>query len=258
MIQDDIISKFGEFVIMAAVRKSTKNAKPILQSNILISARDDLTRDQRRLVYLFLRQIHKENKWPVGGKMEFNFKTYAETFNVCEQEARDDLRKAIKGLRGKYVRFYEDWGGDESEREIDWTTERRSSIVKGRYEITMNYALKEFMMPLAANIPFSVLDLDHISVLQSNWSQRLYQALWQWRLTGVFVVNDLNTLHTRWETPASYQKYGQFKRRVLLPAIEEVRKLDILKDLTMVEKTCESNPRKVTGLQFLFTPFEKE
>lgn len=242
---------------MNEVASSIKNPKPILQSNILISARDDLTRDQRRLMYLFLRKIHKENKWPVGGKMEFNYKSYAEIFNVCEQEARDDLRKAIKGLRGKYVRFYEDWDGEKSEREIDWTTERRSSHVKGRYEITMNYGLKEYMMPLAANIPFSVLDLDHIAILQSNWSQRLYEALWQWRSTGVFVINDLNILHTRWETPASYQKYSQFKRRVLLPALEEVRKLDILKTLTMVEKTCEKNPRKVIGLQFLFTPFER-
>ena len=178
--------------------------KPIIQANVITSARENLTRDQRRLLYLFMRETNLHG-WPCGGEYVVSHKLYAHVFRVCEQEARDDLRRAITTLKGKVVRFYEDWGGESADVEIDWTTRRKVALKRGLYSFVMNNELREYLQPLAYNLPFTVMDLDDLSNLKSKWSQKLYEALCQFRMTGIWHVS-LDSLNERWALPASYQK----------------------------------------------------
>ena len=96
----------------------SKEKKPLLQSNLITSARENLTRDQRRLLYLFMRDVYLKG-WPEKGEYRVSHRDYAQIFKVCEQEARDDLRRAITDLKGKVVRFYQDWEGTPADIEID-------------------------------------------------------------------------------------------------------------------------------------------
>lgn len=236
-----------------ATGKITK--KPLLQANVITSAKSDLTRDQRRVLYLFLRQIHISNQWPENGYMRFNHRDYAAAYGVGEQEARDDLRRALSSFRGRAVRISEDWEGELSELEIDWTTTRRVAHKRGDYSVTFNAELKSYLMPLAYELPFTVLDLNHLSMLQSKWALKLYEALCQFKSTGKWIVHSMDNLRERWDIPDSYKKPALLRNRVLTPAVMEVKRLEVFKDLHLTEKTDDRGT--IEGLLFQFTPWAR-
>jgi plasmid replication initiation protein len=247
---DIVLPTFCDSTESMDIRNSLK--KPLFQSNVVTSARTDLTRDQRRILYLFLRKTYQSG-FPENGYFEFNHKIYSAVFRVGEQEARDDLRKAIKGFRGKVVSFYEAWEGESAELEYDWTTVRRLAPRRGIYSININPELRQHLEPLAYDLNFTGMDLEDLSKLRSKWSLRLYEALCQFRSTGQWSVT-LENLRERWELPTSYNKFALLRTRVLDPAIEELRQVASFRTLTM---TVRENDRKIKqSLLFHFQPFK--
>lgn len=228
--------------------------KPLFQSNVVTSARTDLSRDQRRVLYLFLRETFKSG-FPPDGYFELNHKDYAAIFKIGEQEARDDLRKAIKGFKGKVIQFYEDWEGESADVEYDWTHVRRIALRRGKYSININPMLRQHLEPLAHNLNFTGLDLEDLSKLKSKWSQRLYEALCQFRTTGLWTIT-LKGLRERWDLPESYKNFYLLRTRVLEPAIRELKQISLFQSLTM---SVKENEKKVNeALMFQFTPFKRE
>lgn len=230
----------------------SQEKKPLLQSNLITSARENLTRDQRRLLYLFMRDTYLKG-WPQDGEYRVSHHDYAQTFGVCEQEARDDVRRAITDLKGKVVRFYQDWQGGPADIEIDWTTKRRFAPKRGLYSFIINAELREYLQPLAYNLPFTVMDLSDLSQLKSKWSQKLYEALCQFRSTGLWHI-PLETLRERWTLPPSYTKINLLMLRVIHPAMHEVKKIREFRHLTCI-RVRKKGERKATRLVFHFTPF---
>lgn len=237
-----------------------KRGNAMVQANVITSARTDITPDQRRIVHYLLRQIYVKNSWPEGGTLEINHKSFAAIHNISEQEARDDLRRAIADFKGRaiqYSDFHQGVGNFDSELmevEIDWTIKRESRHKSGTYRITFNPELKSLLMPLAAladgiSMPFTVMDELEASKLKLKYSVRLYESLCQFASTGYFKVK-VEDLHDRWKTPASYKKYSAFRLYILNKAVAEIRTLHRFSTLTMSEHTNEKG--QVTGLSFHF------
>jgi plasmid replication initiation protein len=234
-----------------SMKSKSSLRKPLFQSNIVTSARSDLTRDQRRILYLFLRKTYQSG-FPENGYFEFNHKIYAQTFKVGEQEARDDLRKAIRGFRGKVIQFFDDWEGESAEVEYDWTNVRRIAPRRGVYSININPELRRHLEPLAYDLNFTGMDLEDLAGFRSKWTQRLYEALCQFKSTGLWRIT-LHSLRQRWELPTSYNKFALLRTRVLEPAIRELRQTNKFSNLTMTVRETDNNVKD--ALEFTFGPF---
>ncbi|NRA71979.1 MAG: RepB family plasmid replication initiator protein [Gammaproteobacteria bacterium] len=230
-----------------------KLVKPVMESHSLTSARSDLSRDQERVIFLCMRDIYLKG-FPSECEFTINHKDYAAIYGLSEQEARDDLRTAIKNMKGKTIRYYENWDNELAITEVDWSVKRVMAIKRGQYKLFLNPMLREILEPMAYDLHFTLMDIEQVGKIESKWSIKLYRALSQFRSTGKWYIA-VDTLHERWSVPSSYRKnFNLFRTRVLNPAIKELRRHHIFKDVTLVETPNDGN--KVTHLLFLFSPIK--
>lgn len=237
------------------LKKHKDKQRPLFQANVLTQARDGLTRDQRRIFYLCLDSIATAG-WPEDGRFNIDHELYSHIYSLSDKEAREDIRRAMAEFRGREITLYEDWGhGDPIIRDMAWTTSRWRSEKRGIYQIKINPDLREYMEPIANELPFTTFRLEQVSKVPSKYSMKLLEALSQFKSTGFFAIS-LEQLRERWELPASYEKWSLLKARVLDPAIHDVKRLDEFKTITMtVRKDGEGRGSRITGVAFSFTPY---
>lgn len=238
------------------VSRYKEKKRPLFQANVLTQAKDGLSRDQRRMFYLMLDSISATG-WPQDGIFRIDHAFYAHTYSLSDKEAREDIRKAMADFRGKELTLYEKWdSGSPVVRDMVWTTSRWTSEERGLYQIKINSDLREFMEPIANDLPFTSYRLEQVSRVPSKYSMKLLEALSQFKSTGFFAIS-LHNLRERWELPNSYEKWSLLKARVLDPALHDIRKLEEFKTVTMMMKReGEGKNSKVTGVSFTFTPQE--
>ena len=229
-----------------SIRKDIK----ILHSNVLNHAKEDLSRDQKRILYLCLKEVN-DSKWPSDGLFKISSRHYATVYGMTPDEATKDLKKAITEFRGKTVTVFEDIDGIEMKGEIDWTSSRWESVSKERgvYAVKINPDLKEYLMPILYERPFTISFFEELAALKYKYSQRLYACLSQFRGTGEFRTT-AEKLHELWLLPPSYKKWSLMKMRAIDPAVEDLQRFEDFKTLTY---TTKQNSESLSIL-FQFTP----
>ncbi len=229
-----------------SIRKDIK----ILHSNVLNHAKEDLSRDQKRILYLCLKEVN-ESKWPSDGLFKISSKHYATVYGMMPDEATKDLKKAIAEFRGKTVTVFDDIDGIKMKGEIDWTSSRWESVSKERgvYSVKIDPDLKQHLVPLLYARPITISFFEELAALKYKYSQRLYACLSQFRGTGEFRTT-AEKLHELWLLPPSYKKWSLMKMRAIDPAVEDLQRFEDFKTLTY---TTKQNSESLSIL-FQFTP----
>lgn len=230
--------------------KTITNRTMLRHANVLNAAKEDLSRDQKRVLYICLKEI-QSNGWPSDGLFRIKTTDYSGLYGVVVSEASRDLNKALKAFKGQSITLFDTIDGVDMIGEVDWTTSRWESVKKERgfYCLKLNDELQKYLMPVVHDLPFTISFLEEVCRLRYKYSQRLYGMLNQFRTTGV-VYTSSQILIDRWNLPDSYKKISLMKMRVIDPAVEELRRFDLFKTLTYSIKNSENT----ISIMFNFDP----
>ncbi|MDF4421812.1 RepB family plasmid replication initiator protein [Vibrio parahaemolyticus] len=223
------------------------NSKVYLrQSNALTTAAYTLSRNEKRLVYLALDKILNNKVQEERGRFDvvIQHSEYASYFDEKHKNVSRDISKASAALNKREIVFYvpsED--GDDGEKALDglsWTTKRSVRPKRGTTLLSFNAELVDL---IRADKKYTGYFLHNAAKLNNPYSMRLYESLRQWvtlkrknneraggdRSKEQCVNFGIDWLIERYELPASYRRMSDFRRRFLIPAVEEIsNKTDLL------------------------------
>lgn len=200
----------------------------VRQSLALTEATYDLSRDERRIIYLAAIQC-AQNGIVESGQQSFQINDYeikvsdySSVFNVAAHESSRDVRHAIETIFEKSVKIpdLESSTTDEkSIEEIRWIVGKKNLPKRGSWNISLNPSIVPHLTNLVNQIQYPIGD---IVKLENNYQYRFYELF-------IGEPSGTKTIEVEWlrekfclTDKKSYLLYSNLKNRILIPAIKQI------------------------------------
>jgi len=223
--------------------------KNLRQSNFLIEARYKLTKQEFRIIRVIMSMVSQYDQ---------DFKKYqiklADIKSLLESKSESlvaDLKKATKGLLSKPVVITT----KDKIVQVNWISSAVFAKGKAFVEIALDPELKPYLLEIKSY--YTEFELQELLSLRSFYSLRIYELMKQFSprefSQGIprrgFKVEELKKI-LQGEEVDNYPSYGNFKDRVLNPAILEIN------NKTGISLSLQENKigKKVDEVVFIITP----
>ena len=163
---------------------------------------------------------------------------------------RNKTSKKIDDFRKTVLTTYYEFIDENTERYTVVFTQIENDKKNDILRIKINPDFYEFFLPRSKFTYFSLMEF--VS-LKTMYSKRLFIMLKQFRTTGYRRISVEAFREFMGADDKTYDDYAQLKRRVLLPAVNELVEKNYIKGL-QVEEIKGNSGKKVEGLLFRFVP----
>lgn len=209
----------------------------IVKNNKFVEARYKLTPAEAKVVTLLASVINKSDE---------DFKNHR--FKVTEllkltglgEGNYDDLRELTYNLMQKVLQIKE----NNSLLQVAFLSKARYNYDEGTVDLRFDPDLKPYLLKLKKD--FVQYRLENILQLKSFYSIRFYELLVKWKKVSKFKVSIDELKETFKIEGKSYSRYNDFKKRVLLPAQQELHEKT---DLSFEFEEIKTG-RKITHINF--------
>lgn len=237
-----------------------RTVKPIAEryvsmSNAVARSAQGLKLSEKRVVAIALAKTDSKpakdaltaqhnNGWTV----KFTAEEYVEVYGIDARTAYDQIMEAAKSLMSRQVRTLKETPRGLKETFTNWCGQCTYHHGEGWVEIAFTPQISPHLLALRGAAGYTTYKLKQASALRSIYSWRLFECLQSWGNKGIWSV-DIDKFNHAMEVPESFlNNFGMMKRRVLEPALKELRE----KDNMLIELELKKAGRKVTGLMFKF------
>ena len=214
-----------------------KMSNELAQKLSITDKTDMLNITQKAILYYLMSKIRPEDT--VTKKEKIYISEFCKLFKIdyASGQAKNRVRNSILNLKNK--KFYL----EEESSHIYWVEDSvEISDDKTTVYIKLHQNLHKYLFDLESNYTF--FKLGYICGFKSKYSWRVYEFCHSWLSKGKISVTIRNVLSKI--GLGQYDSYGEFRKRVLQPAIEEINQnTDII-----VQFYIKKEKGKVIGLVF--------
>lgn len=227
----------------------------VYKDNNLVEASYSLNLSEQRLLLIAIiaaREIEKD--LTSDTILTIHASEYMKQFNLGRQASYEALQSACDNLFERHLNY----------KSIDPAT-GKTAVYKSRWVSKVGYVKEEAcvqlifapdIIPLFVKLEekFTRYELKQISPLTSVYAIRLYELLIRWRSTGKLYISIEELRAKLGLLEEEYKKMGDFKKRVLTVAINQINKFT---DIT-VSYIQKKEGRNISELHFMFEEKEKQ
>lgn len=217
----------------------------VAKHNSLVEASYKLSLNEQRLILSCIAQLDSRKPLPKDNLFTITAKEFSKMFEIEEKHAYEALDEAASSLYERDIRTYD---GKYRER-FRWVCGVRYHENEGKVTLGFSTWIVPYLTMLHER--FTTYNLKQIACLKSVYSIRLFEFLSQFKSTGKFVIS-LEKFKSLLEIQDQYKRFYNFKKRVIEPAIKELKEKS---GLTIFWKPIKQG-KAVKQLEFSFS--EKE
>lgn len=225
--------------------------RKVIVSNSILNACYNLSVAEKRILFIAMEKIDIWGEYQ-DGICIVSAEEYAELTDTTVEAAYVTLKDSSKQLFDRYIRV-KGLASKRSETWFRWLTSVAMIPETRNLGLRWNVELREFLSEIKRD--YTKLHLQQTMLIDSMYAGRLYDFIYQHRFKGDFglVETNIDEIRERWVIPESCREYKYLKSKILLPAIEELKK----KELVWVELE-EPRKRNVYIVHFRYRFFKKE
>ena len=200
-----------------------------------------------------LRQVKKnieDDKISNKYVCEFPYSNLKRLLLLDNHYTRSKTGKKIDDFRKTVLTTYYEFVDENTERYTVVFTQIENDKNNDILRIKINPDFYEFFLPRSKFTYFSLIEF--VS-LKTMYSKRLFILLKQFRTTGYRRISVEAFREYMGADDKTYDDYAQLKRRVLLPAVNELVEKNYIKGL-QIEEIKGNSGKKVEGLLFKYWP----
>lgn len=215
-----------------------------VQHNALIESCYHMSVTEKRILMYGISTLRFDDYPPFGDDLKFTIRAteFARLFNIDHNDLYRDLKTGATELLQRIVHMP---SIHKSGEYFTWLTHCKYWDNEGTITATFNKVAAEYLCNLKEQ--FTKIDLLRIADLRSFHAIRLYELLRQWNSTKYRTFN-VEEFRMIMRCSDQYPKFSAFRKRVIDPAIEELKKhTDIHPTLNVIYEG-----KKATRLEFIW------
>ncbi len=205
------------------------------------------------LFCLVLRQVKKnieDDKVSNKYVCEFSYSCLKRLLILDNHYTRNKTSKKIDDFRKTVLTTYYEFIDENTERYTVLFTQIENDKKNDILRIKINPDFYEFFLPRSKFTYFSLMEF--VS-LKTMYTKRLFIMLKQFRTTGYRRISVEAFREFMGADDKTYDDYAQLKRRVLLPAVNELVEKNYIRGL-QIEEIKGNSGKKVEDLLFKYWP----
>lgn len=224
------------------------DAKParlmVTKSNTLVTAAYKLTLSEQRLILAAICKLDPRKPMPTS--VNVLAADYSAIYGVPISRCYEQMKEAADHLYERDIKTF-DKKGMERKR---WVDKARYACGEGRVEICFTVHVMPYLSILHSKV--TSYDLHRVARLETVHAFRLFEMLMQFRATG-WAYFEVDTLRMTLGLSDAYQRFNNFRQRVIDPSVAELRHKSHLD----IEYELIKDGRNVIALKFTFEDLDK-